>query len=177
MNKSANEQWLKDFNEFTRSEVEVPKELSSRIFSKIHGFLNPSPLAIFLKVLVFHIAVGTLSLSICHQFGLNPFGTEQSLADWFMRVGGHSFCMIGCGVLFTALSILGAGYFLNSEEVRAFRRTKVLQGLSLSLLSLGAFAFFGAQLVLTFAGLWLLGALLGGFFATELVWRMKTKAA
>ena len=51
MNKSANEQWLKDFNEFTRSEVEVPKELSSRVFNKIQGLLNPSPIIIFFKVI------------------------------------------------------------------------------------------------------------------------------
>jgi hypothetical protein len=173
MNEQKNDQWLKEYNEFLKNEQPVPQEMSNQVFSKICGLLNPSAFMIFTKVFSIHLAVGTLSLAICHQFGLNPFGTEKSLADWFMSVGGHSFCMIGCGILFTALSIVAAGYFLTTEEVRVLRRTEFLQSLCLSLFSLGVFAFFGAELVLTFAGLWLLGALIGGYAATEVVWRFK----
>ncbi len=177
MNELKNEQWLREYNEFLKHERPVPQDVSNQVFSKIRGLLNPSAFMIFTKVLVIHLAVGTLSLAVCHQFGLNPFGTEKSLADWFMSVGGHGFCMIGCGVLFTALSILAAGYFLTSEEVRVLRRTEFLQALCLALFSLGVFAFFGAQLALTFGGLWLLGALIGGFAATEVVWQFKKVSA
>lgn len=177
MNELKNEQWLKEYNEFLRHEQPLPQDVSNQVFNKISGLLNPSAFVIFAKIFGIHVGVGTLSLAICHQFGLNPFGTKTSLADWFMSVGGHSFCMIGCGVLFTALSILAAGYFLTSEEVRVLRRTEFLQALCLSLVSLAIFAFFGAELALTFGGLWLLGALIGGFAATEVVWQFKKVSA
>lgn len=90
-----------------------------------------------------------------------------------MEVGGHSFCMLGCGTLFVGVSLLAAGYFLTLEEVRSLKRTEFLQNLSLGLVSLGLFTAFGAQLILSVAGLWLLGGLIGGFVATEAVWRMK----
>ena len=172
--KSQNNEWLKDYEDFLKTDVEgVPQEVSAAVFSKIQKLISPSALVVFLKVLGLHIITGFLSLSICHQFGLNPFNTERSLADWFMEVGGHSFCMLGCGTLFVGVSLLAAGYFLTLEEVRSLKRTEFLQNLSLGLVSLGLFTAFGAQLILSVAGLWLLGGLIGGFVATEAVWRMK----
>lgn len=173
MNDAKSQQWLEEYNEFLKGEKSVPQEVSNQIYATIRNLLNPSPFLIFTKVLGIHLAVGTLSLAICHQFGLNPFGTEKSLADWFMRVGGHGFCMISCGILFTSLSILMAGYFLTSDEARVLRKTKLLQALSLSLLSLGVFAFMGADLALALSGLWLLGGLIGGGVATEVIWKFK----
>lgn len=168
-----NEQWLKEYNEFSKSSAVVPHDLSAKVIGKVGSLLNPSAFLIFVKVFGVHLAVGTLSLAFCHQFGLNPFNTEKSLADWFMQVGGHGFCMVSCGLFFTSISILSSGYFLTTEEVRVFRKTEILQALCLSILSLGAFAFWGAEIALTIAGLWMLGALIGSFAATEVVWRVK----
>lgn len=173
MNDLKRENWLKEYDQFLRHEEAVPSQVSQQVFQKVKKALNPSAFLIFAKVFAIHLAVGTLSLSICHQFGLDPFGTKKSLADWFMNVGGHHFCMIGCGILFMGLSILAAGYFLTLDEVRILRKTEILQALCLSLLSLGVFAFMGAQLVLTMATLWLVGALIGGFMATELMWSLR----
>lgn len=175
MNDLKSDQWLKEYQCFLRCDAAVPPELSEKVTCRICNCLCPGAHRIFAKIFAIHVAVGFLSLSICHQFGLNPFGTEKSLADWFMSVGGHGFCMIGCGVLFTALSIAAAGYFLTVEEVRVLRHTEFLQAFFLSLLSLGAFAFAGAEFALTFAGLWFLGALIGGFVATEVIWQVKSR--
>lgn len=173
--KLTEKEWVEEFKDFIHGGegVVVPEELSNRILKRVHKDLNPSSLLVFFKLLGVHLAVGTLSLAICHQFGLNPFGTEKSLSDWFMSIGGHKFCMIGCGVLFTALSIIAAGYFLSSDEVRVLRKTEFLQAFSLSVISLAAFFFFGAQLALLFGGLWLFGALVGGYAATEILWQLK----
>jgi len=166
-NKNKNE-WLNEFKEFvSHDSTEVPSHLSERVFSKMEGLLNPSPLIVFLKIFGVHLVVGFLSLAVCHQFGVNPFGTPYSLADVFMKWGGHSICMVFCGVLFASLSLLAAGYFLTIEEVQALKRTEFLQALSLGVMSLGIFAGVGAELVFTFAGLWLLGALIGGFLSIE----------
>jgi hypothetical protein len=131
---------------------------------------------VFLKIFGIHTAVGFMSLSVCHQFGMNPFGTANSLDQWLMTMMDHGTCMIVCGVLFLSTSIITAGYFLTVEEVKALKRTEFLQALGLGVLSLGLFGLFGAELALIFSLLWLLGALFGGFAATEVVWFLKKKS-
>ena len=170
---SDNKKWLSEYEAFLKSDdAVVPKETSEKLFSRMQEFVNPSAWVVFFKVLGIHIAVGFLSLSVCHQFGMNPFGTESSLDDWFMSMWGHSTCMIACGTLFVGASFLTAGYFLSIEEVGALKRTEFIQTLGLGATSLAIFAAVGAELAVTFAGLWLLGALIGGFLAT--VWKLRT---
>ncbi|MES2966634.1 MAG: hypothetical protein V4668_02515 [Patescibacteria group bacterium] len=174
MNGENKNEWVKDYEEFLEADtVSVPQALSKTILTKIGKLMDPSPLSVFGKVALIHAVVGFFSLSICHQFGVNPFGTQASLADWFMAVGGHSVCMIGCGILFMGGSLLASGYFLTLEETRALRRTGFPQFFGLGILSLGLLATLGAELALTIGGLWLLGAMMGGFVATEMVWKFK----
>lgn len=171
--------WQKDFEDFTNfapTEASVPEALTQNIFSKVHHLLFPSAQTIFTKIFAAHLLIGSLSLSICHQFGLNPFHTEVSLADWFMRMGGHNFCMIACGILFLSLSLLASGILLTTEEIRVLRRTQWLQVSALAIVSLGSFAAIGAELTLGIAGFWLLGSLVGGLFVTEGMWRLTRQA-
>jgi hypothetical protein len=166
--------WLNDYQEFIESEkVEVPVAVQTTTLFKIKTMLNPGALIVFLKVLAIHMVIGFLSLSVCHQFGMNPFNTERSLDNYMMSFGGHYFCMFGCGVLFVSLSLLSAGYFLTIEEVKALRRTEVLQILVLGMISLSLFMVFGVELAAGIAAIWLLGALLGGLITTESMWRFK----
>lgn len=172
--KKDNKEWLKDYQDFIDSDkTSIPQEVTNGVLSKIQNLLNPSAWSVFFKILGIHLVTGLVSLSFCHQFGLNPFNTKYSLADWFMSVGGHHFCMLGCGVLFVGGGILAAGYFLTVEEIKALKRTEFLQNLSLGLISLGLFAAFGVEMILSIAGLWLLGALIGGFIATTAVYKIK----
>jgi len=171
-------EWMNDYSEFLGAEeVRVPRKLNQKVLTNIQSLLNPSAWVVFAKLLGIHFVVGFLSLGVCHQFGMNPFGTTRSLSDWFMNMWGHNICMIGCGVIFVSFSILAAGCFLSVEEARALRRTEFLQILALGLFSLGVFAVFGTELALTFAGLWMVGALIGGYLATEATWRIKTRVA
>lgn len=166
---------LKEFTEFLgSSNTQVPAELRVKVLKVVQELLHPSPWVVFAKILGIHVFVGFLSLSICHQFEINPFGTQTSLSDFFMNMWGHSTCMLLCGGLFLGASILTAGFFLTIEEVRALKQTKFIQSLALSGFSLGIFAIFGAELAITFAGLWLLGAIVGGFVATEAVFKLKS---
>ncbi len=168
-----NNKWIQDYQEFINSEESVPSDIHSGAYKKIQLLLNPKSLVVFFKILGIHVAVGFLSLSVCHQFGINPFNTERSLADWMMNVGGHHFCMIGCGILFVGLSVLAAGLFLSIEEVNALKRTQYLQTLVLGLISLGLFISFGAELAIGIAALWMLGGLVGGLAATHSVLKLK----
>ena len=64
--KSQNNEWLKDYEDFLKTDVEgVPQEVSAAVFSKIQKLISPSALVVFLKVLGLHIITGFLSLSIC----------------------------------------------------------------------------------------------------------------
>lgn len=174
MNQPKDNEWLKDYEEFINDDGTVmPEGVKSKVFSKIQKLINPNPILVFLKILGIHLEVGFLSLSVCHQFGINPFNTEKSLADLMMSVGGHHFCMFGCGVLFVSLSLFAAGYFLTIEEVNALKRTEFLQTLVLGVISLGLFAAFGAELAIGIAAIWLLGGLIGGFAATQAIWKLK----
>lgn len=165
---------LKDYESFLEAEaVPVPMGVVNDLRQRMKPLLNPRPAFVFLKVLVIHLFVGSLSLAVCHQFGINPFGTRFSLDRWFMDMWGHGVCMILCGVLFVGLSFLIAGYFLSIEEVRTLRRTEFLQSLVIGITSLLIFTIFGASLALIFASLWLLGALLGGCFALETMWKLR----
>lgn len=169
------QQWLEEFSQFVHSDSSVvPSHLTERVQGKMKPLLQPNSFSVFGKVLGIHLGVGLVSLAFCHQFGLNPFQTEFSLDNWFMKVGGHNFCMVACGFLFVALSLLAANYWITIEELKALKRTGLLQALSIGLVSLALFYFFGGEMMLGMAGLWLLGGLLAGFLANQVSWKVRT---
>lgn len=172
--KFDKESWLKEYAEFVELNT---ASASDHIFKNINNRLFPNPLKVFGKIVAIHTVIGFLSLAICNQFNLNPFGTSVSLMDWFMRVGGHSFCMVACGVFFMTTTYLLANVFMNLEELDAIRRYQWLQSGVLGLISLFAFYFFGAELVVTFALLWFAGAILGALIAIEGSYHMRRKFA
>ena len=162
--KSDKDSWLKEYTEFVQLDSSgIPNE----IFNKIKNRLFPNPWKVFGKILAIHSIVGFLSLAICSQFGLNPFGTNRSLMDWFMQVGGHNFCMIACGIFFMTTTYLLANVVMNLEELETVRKYQWLQSGVLGLISIAAFYFFGAELVATFVGLWILGAFIGSVIVVE----------
>ncbi len=174
-NNDEKNELQKEYEEFLSfNSNPVPDDVSEKILNDIKKLINPSAWLVFIKLMGFQLVIGLFSMAVCHQFEMNPFRTTASLSDWLMSVGGHSFCMIGCGLFFVGISFMAAGYFMTVEEVRAIKRNETLHIFSVGVVSLSIFALFGAQLVLTFAGLWLLGAIIGGFLATEAVFRFKT---
>lgn len=158
--------WLNEFNEFIHTPSQTPPEaLSHAILQEAQRALNPPPTAVFGKLLVIHTFFGTLSLSICNQFDLNPFNTTLSLSDYFMTFG-HSVCMFLCGVLFVSFSLLAAGILLTRDEFLVIRRNFLIQIFLLCSLSLATFVAFGAQISVNIALLWCLGAFLGASLPT-----------
>ena len=161
--KITEKEWLEDFRDFVSHEgTPVPENMSRRILDYVHRELNPSPWLVFAKLFGVHTVVGTLSLAICDQFGMSPFNTGISLAEYFMKFG-HSMCMTLCGFLFVGLSVAFAFVILRSEELSVLNRTAWLQVPSLSLLSLVIFTGIGAEVALGIGVLWFLGAMVGGF--------------
>lgn len=162
-------EWLEDFNDFMKSDgVTVPDEVSQNVLQYVHAALNPSSWSVFLKLLGIHGVVGTLSLAICDQFGINPFSTGFSLAQYFMKFG-HSVCMTICGFLFISLSIFFSRHIFRQEEFIVLKKNVLTQAFSLSAISLGVFMIFGAEFALSIGVLWIMGAVLGGFVTTHLL--------
>ena len=162
MSKITEKEWIEDFQEFVRSEgTPVPEYISKAVLSQVHQDLNPSAWFIFMKLLGIHSVVGTFSLAICNQFGINPFQTGFSLSNYFMKFG-HSTCMVLCGVLFVSVSVFSTRTLIRPEELRVLRKNAVLEVFGLSMISLGIFAALGAEITLAIAILWLIGAMLGG---------------
>ncbi|OYZ21740.1 MAG: hypothetical protein B7Y39_08530 [Bdellovibrio sp. 28-41-41] len=166
------EEWLKEFTEFSKfdtTDVKVP----AMAFENLKKRLFPNPWTVFGKIAVIHAVLGFLSLAVCNQFGLNPFQTDQSLTNWFMKVAGHNFCMLLCGTFFMATTFVFANLFLSLEELESIKRYEWLQTGIMGLVSLAAFYYFGAELVGTFVALWILGALIGGLLSVEGSYRLR----
>lgn len=159
---------MKEFREFVRSESTVPKELSEKILNFVRRDLTPSSIFVFTKILFIHFFIGTLSLAVCDQFGINPFNTSFSLAHYFMKAG-HSFCMTLCGFLFLGLTTFASWFILDRNEFLVLKQNSFLQIFFLSLLSLGFFLLLGAKIVFSSGIFWLLGSLLGGIVLVNLI--------
>src|SRR3989344_5034794 len=125
-NKQSYSDWQKDFTEFSAAEpAYVPEPLSNSIVEQVQSDLHPSAFRVFTKTALIHSVVGASTLLICPQFGLSLTGSH-GLMHYLMQYGA-SVCMLGCGALFTAVSLLVAALVLRPEEVRALRERQVLQ--------------------------------------------------
>lgn len=172
--KRNEREWIEEFKSFVDSDdADIPKDLSRTILSKVKSDLNPSVWRVFGKLLAIHVFVGTLSLGICSQFGLNPFGSPISLADYFMRFG-HSACMVFCGFLFIGLTIILAGLFMSREEFYVLSKNAVLQTFGISIFSLVMFIVFGAEVVLWIGILWMFGAMVGGVSSAKILLSLRS---
>lgn len=120
------EEMNRDYESFmSATDVSVPARLSDTIRTKVHADLNPPPLHVFTKVGFLHLAVGSLTLAFCPQFGME----FTSLAQKFVHHlnGYHSFwCSLACGAVFLGTGTLFTFLFLRPEELRVVRRQRFL---------------------------------------------------
>lgn len=174
----ANEQMKRikqEYQEFATIERSaVPLALSENILSQVWADLNPSVISVFMKMTMIHFLVGLATLALCPQFGIS-LTSSMGLMHYLMRFG-ESVCMLGCGAFFTGSSLLVASLALRPEEVRVLSRTRVLQIVSLATLSLGALIGVGAEVVVSFGLVWVLGAVLGGTGFLQLGWTIRKAA-
>ena len=164
--------WIKEFHEFISAEaVTPPQALSESVAARIQGELNPPLLSVFLKLSGIHAVLGAVTLAFCPQFGF-ALTSGPGLMGPFMALGEQG-CMVGCGAVFMGGSLLAASLVLKSDEVRAIRRTELLQISLLALLSLGVFVCAGVGVVAGLGLFWLLGSVVGGLGTFELGWALR----
>lgn len=173
--KNVEKEWIKDYQEFLNGpRTAVPEEISKKILTKINSDLNPSATTVFAKLFITHAITGTLSLTICEQFGVAPFRTGFSLSHYFMKFG-HNVCLFLCGFLFVSLSVVMARFILRNEDFRVLGKNAKFQIPILSMVSLSIFWMIGAEIFLELSLLWLLGAMLGGLIPAIMMQRSVSK--
>jgi hypothetical protein len=168
--------WEQDFAEFSSAEsARVPDSMAAPVLDQIRSDLNPSAYSVFLKTALIHAAVGALTLLFCPQFGLK-LTSSHGVMPYLMKFG-EGFCMLGCGAVFTALSLLVTSLALRAEEVRVLKRSWPVQLGFLAMFSLGAFLCLGGEIVLTLGLIWAVGAILGGGVSLEAGWAYRRISA
>lgn len=172
MIKNSRSNWEKEFAEFAAAEaVPVPTEISETILNKVSSDLHPSGIRVFLKTAALQTVLGFVTLLFCPQFGIS-LTSSSGIMPYLMKYG-DSVCMLGCGAVFTSLSLLAASLLLKPEEVRALKERQVLQLGFLVVLSLFAFMFLGGEVALSVAVAWSLGAIIGGALSLEAGWSVR----
>lgn len=157
-------EWAEEFKLFMSGpELNPPQFVKESIHNYVIQDLNPSFASIFSKLALIHLVIGSLSLLICSQFGM---GKGWNLAHAFMK-WGDLVCMMACGSLFLGLTTSIAGVILKQAELRRIRETGYSMILLLGLGSLLVFFCFGAQILVEYAVMWLVGAITAGAIGTE----------
>jgi hypothetical protein len=157
-------EWAEDFKTFLSApEVRPPAHVQDQIFQAVHRDLNPGLPLVSAKLAGLHVIGGSLSLGLCSQFG---FGRGYNLMHVFANYGELT-CMALCGAIFLGLTVLMAGFFLSRQELMKIRKTGYTPILLLGIASVVVFLSFGAEIALSLAIFWLIGAILVGAAITE----------
>jgi hypothetical protein len=164
-----NNKWINEFSTFMNSEERLPSnEVSNTIIKKVHKDINPTSLKVFSKIGIVQAVIGLITLTFCPQFGFSLTG-NHGITHFMMRFG-ETVCIFGCGIIFIGSSLLVSAFVLSRDEMRVLRSHKILQIGILSLLTLGAFYCFGAQIFEAVTIAWMIGSLAGGIASLELGW-------
>ncbi len=176
----SNKEWRTEFNSFMEEEsVTPPPRVKDLVHGQIFRDFNPPPWKISLKMVLVMLITLPLNLFLCPQFGLGfleASGLRSVLMPYIMIFGLYG-CMALCGAIFIGTTTLLASFVFRPEEVRAIKSQRLLQLSFLSLLALGSFVCFGADVFLSTGLVWLLGAVFGGAASLELGWRVRARFA
>lgn len=167
--KNSEREWFDEFKNFMEVEpAHVPRETSRGLFERLKGELLPSAWRVFAKLMGIHFVAGTLSLAICDQFGITPFQTGFSLAEYFMHYG-HSVCMILCGTIFVGFSVVLAWILLERNEMRVVAEKSWMQVPVLAVSSILVFHLLGSNSAFIDDLFWLIGAIASGIMIAKLL--------
>lgn len=172
--KEKNKNLEKEFFDFiSTEEMKPPIALDNYIKDTIQKKLQPKRSIVFLKLLVIHTLVSLFSLSICPQFEIQTFAIFDSMKV-FMKLLGHTYCMILCGFLYLSISALIISLVLKPGEITLIRKDNYFLIAILAMASLGIFMCFNAQFFIIPTTLWFIGAFTGGFLSLELGWSIRS---
>ncbi len=172
----SKDDWNKEYQYFLESDRSTPpSDVTAFIKRTLHDELNPPIWKVFCKLFAIHFIAGVITLFFCPQLGVTIHKENDFLLSFFSSFGSYG-CMLACGAVFLGGTGLVAAFLLRTHEVRAIRKTPLLQWALLVFLSLGFFLSVGEvehTIPASLIAAWSLGALLGGFFSFRLGWLLR----
>lgn len=132
-------EWQSEFKDFSnpKNSIEPSSALSNEILDSIRKKLSPTPWTIFVHLVSIQIIAGSLTLTVCPQFGIGPVGGGQGLVG-FIEHYGPWVCGAFCGSFFLFFTAVIAGFWLSPAERKKITRHPVLTFSTLSLVSMSA---------------------------------------
>jgi hypothetical protein len=97
--------------------ITPPSVIRERVHTVVTRDLNPGLARVGTKVAGLHLVAAMLSLAICPQFGIGPFGGDAGLMAVLMNWGWVA-CAAGCGASFMLGTGLLSAFVLNPDEKR-----------------------------------------------------------
>jgi len=94
-----------------------PGIIHDRVHRIVTRDLNPGLARVGTKVAGLHLVAAVLSLAVCPQFGIGPFGGDAGLMAVLMNWGWVA-CAAGCGAAFMIGTGLLSAFVLNPDEKR-----------------------------------------------------------
>lgn len=150
-----------DFKEFIHSHKSPSLQLDQQILASQKRLGRRNKLTLFFKVTLLHLIAGIITLSICPQFGWNPFNIGHDLSQFFMQYGMWA-CGLFCGSIFIGTGSILKYAFLDLKKLaphqhQLLRNTSIISFIYLCLLMvIGKDAHF---ISIEFALSWFIGAL------------------
>jgi hypothetical protein len=107
-----------EFLAFSNSEpLAPPPIIHEQLRTVVARDLNPRIPGILWKVAGLHLVAALVSLAICPQFGIGPFGGDTGLMALLMNWGWAA-CAAGCGAAFMMGTGILSALFLTPDEKR-----------------------------------------------------------
>jgi hypothetical protein len=107
-----------EFRAFSQSEpIAPPPVIHDHLRRVVARDLSPSLFGITSKVAGAHLIAALVSLAICPQFGIGPFGGDAGLMAFLMSWGWMA-CAAGCGAVFMMGTGILSAVVLSPDEKR-----------------------------------------------------------
>lgn len=111
------EEFLSFMSQDQQSQGEQPPQhLTKKVFEQAYRWHRNLKYYISSKFIAVHLIAGFISLIICPQFGVNPFGASEHLAHFFMNFGGQVACGLFCGIIFYGPGSVLKWLFISPAE-------------------------------------------------------------
>ena len=159
-NRSKIEDQLEFLREISSNDRDLAQQdsfLTSKIYQQISKDLDPSLMAVSLRLLGVHFFSSLLTLSICPQFGFRLIGDGHGLMALFMYFGLVG-CYLLCGAFYLGVTVFLSKVILSKADWRVVDHHFSKFMLALSISSLAVFLLISGELFLVLSIAWLVGA-------------------
>lgn len=157
---------MKEYLTFLRSNKETDSPLDLKIQNSISSLQKRDIFFLHLKIIILYIITGFISLSLCPQFGLNPFNRSPELIHMFMSYGTWT-CGLFCGSVFMGVGAVLKFILLGRKDILLLRNIKLINMILMTAFIYGLFMFMGNKnstsfinFSIVFFSSWLIGGII-----------------